>query len=99
MCTATRRGSQAQQIRRCEGNSLVWNADLSAAGIRAHATPDSAGQVLLEQAMERMALSARAATRILKVARTIADLEGAKQVSSPHIAEAVQFRQSMAQRA
>jgi magnesium chelatase family protein len=45
--------------------------------------------------MAKMSLSARAATRILKVARTIADLEGAKNISSPHIAEAVGFRQNL----
>jgi magnesium chelatase family protein len=47
---------------------------------------------LLEQAMQRMQLSARAYDRILKVARTIADLAGVETIDTPHLAEAVQYR-------
>jgi magnesium chelatase family protein len=90
--------ARSKQAIRNQEDTVVWNADLNAAGLRAHATPDGEGQVLLEQAMERMALSARAATRILKVARTIADLEGADRISAPHIAEAVGFRRNLGQR-
>jgi magnesium chelatase family protein len=90
--------ARSKQAIRNQEDTVVWNADLNAAGLRAHATPDAAGQVLLEQAMERMALSARAATRILKVARTIADLEEADRISAPHIAEAVGFRRNLGQR-
>ena len=53
---------------------------------------DDAGERTLEMAMRRMGLSARAHDRILKVARTIADLDGAENVSAKHLAEAVQYR-------
>ena len=53
---------------------------------------DDAGMELLKSAMTDMNLSARAYDRILKVARTIADLAGAEQIDSEHVAEAVQFR-------
>jgi magnesium chelatase family protein len=53
---------------------------------------DSAGQALIEQAMQKLALSARAYHRILKVALTIADMAGVDQVASSHLAEAIQYR-------
>ncbi len=61
--------------------------------IHQYAEPDEAGRELLRVAMERLSLSARAYTRILKVARTIADLAGAERVSAEHIGEAVGYRQ------
>lgn len=57
--------------------------------------PDSAGGRLLEQAINRMKLSARAYHRVLKVARTIADLDGAEQPGPGHIAEAIQYRRGL----
>jgi magnesium chelatase family protein len=62
------------------------------AQINTFATPDSAGEQLLRAAIRKHDLSARAYNRILKVARTIADLEGAYQIQSHHIAEAVGYR-------
>ena len=53
---------------------------------------DTPGENLLKQAITRLNLSARAYHRILKVARTIADLSGAKAIDSKHIAEAIQYR-------
>lgn len=60
--------------------------------IDTHCTPDEAGITLLKQAISRLGLSARAYHRILKVARTIADLAGQSSITSAHIAEAVQYR-------
>lgn len=57
-----------------------------------YATPDEAGLNLLRGAMERLNLSARAYDRILKVARTIADLDASPTVQSMHIAEAIGYR-------
>lgn len=69
------------------------NARLEGKALEAYATPDAAGQTLLTQAVSRLGLSARAYHRLLRVARTIADLAGSTQIGAPHIAEAIQFRQ------
>jgi magnesium chelatase family protein len=60
--------------------------------IHEFAEPDEAGLSMLRMAMERLSLSARAYSRILKVARTIADLEGSERVQSQNIAEAISYR-------
>ena len=57
-----------------------------------YAQPDGQGLSLLKNAMDRLNLSARAYDRILKVARTIADLEGSEQILSVHLAEAISYR-------
>jgi magnesium chelatase family protein len=69
------------------------NARLDGKDLETHAKPDEAGQTLLNQAVNRLGLSARAYHRLLRVARTIADLAGAEQINAAHIAEAIQFRQ------
>ena len=69
------------------------NARLEGKALETHATPDAGGQALLHQAVSRLALSARAYHRLLRVARTIADLSGAEQIGAGHLAEAIQFRQ------
>ena len=60
--------------------------------LETHAQLSEASKKLLENAMSRMGLSARAYDRILKVARTIADLEGEEAIDTPHVAEAIQYR-------
>lgn len=68
------------------------NARLEPDEIGRHCQPDPAGAQLLKQAMARLDLSARAYHRILKVARTVADLAGADEITGPHIAEAIHYR-------
>jgi magnesium chelatase family protein len=80
------------QLRRFAGRTLFCNAQMTSRDIRKFCQPDAAGEKLLENAMARLGLSARAYTRILKVARTIADLAGEEQIGGAHIAEAVQYR-------
>ena len=68
------------------------NAELGSLETETHCTPDEAGLHLLKQAISRLKLSARAYHRILRLARSIADLAGSAEVRSAHVAEAVQFR-------
>ena len=68
------------------------NAQMSEKMLHEYAKPDESSLALLRSGMERLKLSARAYNRILKVARTIADLEGSEKVQSRHIAEAIGYR-------
>lgn len=72
--------------------SIHTNAMMSTPMVREFCTIDTAGQSLLQAAMERLGLSARAYDRILKVARTIADLAGSVLIRPEHLAEAIQYR-------
>ena len=74
------------------GRGKVWNARLTSAALARVAPNDRASHGLLERAAERLGLSARAITRIRRVGRTIADLEGSAAVRSVHLAEALQYR-------
>ena len=65
---------------------------MSSKQMRSFAQIDSAGSALLKNAMQRLNLSARAYDRIIKVARTIADLEDSQDILSNHIAEAINYR-------
>ncbi|MBP7918058.1 MAG: ATP-binding protein, partial [Rhodocyclaceae bacterium] len=69
------------------------NARLEGKDLDTHAKPDTAGLTLLNQAVNRLGLSARAYHRLLRVARTIADLASAEHITAAHIGEAIQFRQ------
>ncbi len=80
------------QDARFQGKPIYANAQMPTRSIKKYcATSDSAKQ-LLERAVEKFGLSPRAYHRILKVARTIADLEGKEHVEEPHLAEAIQYR-------
>ncbi len=68
------------------------NSAMASAELRRHCRVDSAGQKLLDDAFEKLGLSVRALDRILKVARTIADLAGAARIGHSHLAEAIQYR-------
>lgn len=80
------------QLERFEGEKIFSNAQMTPRLIRKHCAIDSASKSLLENVITRLGLSARAYDRILKVSRTLADLEGREQVESSHISEAIQYR-------
>ena len=65
---------------------------MTARDLRRFCQPDAAAEKLLESAMPKLGLSARAYTRILKVARTIADLDASERIEAHHISEAIQYR-------
>lgn len=80
------------QLRRFEGLDIHCNAMMNSAMLRRFAPLDRASSELLERAMSRLNLSARAYDRIIKVARTIADLEGVDNITPTHISEAIGYR-------
>ncbi|GAB4291244.1 MAG: YifB family Mg chelatase-like AAA ATPase [Roseovarius sp.] len=81
-----------QRARFRDSPGLRQNADAEGAVLSEIATPDAEGRALLARVAERFGLSARGYHRVLRVARTIADLEGAPSVRRPHVAEAVSYR-------
>jgi len=86
------RAREVQEARYREAPGIYCNAQISSKMIREACLIPAAGQQLLKTAMERINLSARAYDRILKVARTIADLAGAADIGIAHLAEAIQYR-------
>ena len=83
---------QIQEQRFKDYRGIYCNAQMSERLIHLFAEPDQPSLDMLRLAMEKLSLSARAYSRILKVARTIADLEGSEKVQSQHIAEAIGYR-------
>lgn len=86
--------ARAVQTARYASHGIRTNAEADGDVLEAAATPDEPGQRLLEQAAAAMRLSARGYTRVLRVARTIADLGGATGVTRLHIAEALAYRRA-----
>jgi magnesium chelatase family protein len=87
---AAARAVQAARFAEVEGMQL--NADAEGAVLDRIALPDAAGRALLGKVAERFGLTARGYHRVLRVARTIADLDGSDRVMSDHVAEAVSYR-------
>ena len=83
---------QLQERRYTEYAGIYCNAQMNSKQLAMYAQPNEKGLALLKNAMERFNLSARAYDRILKVARTIADLEGVEQILPSHLAEAISYR-------
>ncbi|MEP6019734.1 MAG: YifB family Mg chelatase-like AAA ATPase [Paracoccaceae bacterium] len=89
--------ARAVQTKRYEGQAhMRSNGDAGGEVLEAVATPDAQGRDLMVRVSERMGLSARAYHRVLRVARTIADLDQSDDVRHPHVAEAVSYRLSAA---
>jgi len=87
-----------QQNRFSNGKSdIICNADMRVGEIRQFCKLQDDGQSLMRAAMSQMNLSARAYHRILKLARTIADLAGSEEIQSAHLAEALQYRPKLMQ--
>ena len=84
--------ARARQAERYQADRVGSNAALTPALMRTHCALDRAGVRVLDTAVRRLALSARAYDRVRKVARTIADLDGAGTITADHVAEALQFR-------
>jgi len=83
------RAARAREVQQARG---FTNARMPSRMLRKLCALDDSGERTLEIAMRRMSLSARAHDRILKVARTIADIDGAAAIAAKHIAEAIQYR-------
>jgi magnesium chelatase family protein len=84
--------ARERQLRRFAGTKLTCNAEMGPNEVRAFCTVDRDGERLLKTAMHQLHLSARAFHRVLKLARTIADLAGCDLIGANHVAEAVQYR-------
>lgn len=102
--TEERMGESSEEVRsrvekarsiqrgRFQGTKLSCNAEMTPVEVREFCQVEAEAQSLLRAAMKQLALSARAFHRILKLARTIADLAGAQTINASHLAEALQYR-------
>ena len=84
--------ARTRQAERLAGTGIACNAHMSAPMLGKFCALDGAGEKVLRAAFQRMGLTGRSHDRILRVARTIADLDGAEQISAAHLAEAIQYR-------
>ena len=80
------------QRQRFAGRRIYSNAQMTSRHLKKYCQIGQSSKALLEQAIDKLGLSARAFTRILKIARTIADLEGVESIATHHISEAIQYR-------
>ena len=80
------------QLDRLKNFKIYSNSKMTTPLTKAHCKLDEASETMLKEAFDSLALSARAYDKILKVARTIADLEGEEDISFSHLAEAIQYR-------
>ena len=86
------------QQERLQGTDARCNAAMSAAQLRQYCQMDEAGNTLMKNAFEKLRMTARSHDRILKVARTIADLDGSEQIAAEHLAEAISYRSTLLDR-
>jgi len=87
--------ARARQRERFAGTRLVCNAEMTSVEVREYCQVglEDGAKSLLRLAMNQLALSARSFHRVLKLARTVADLAGSEAITTPHVAEALQYRQ------
>src|SRR5215470_2525063 len=85
-------GARAIQLQRFNKRTIHSNAQMGARDLKRHCSVSEDGDRLLEAAINKLGLSARAYSRVLKVSRTITDLAGSEQIQPAHIAEAIQYR-------
>jgi magnesium chelatase family protein len=90
--TTAARAVQHRRFAAEPGGATTTNASMSSRQIRRLCKLDDAGETLLKQAMTELGLSARAHDKVLRIARTIADIDGAEDIQAHHLAEAVQYR-------
>jgi magnesium chelatase family protein len=84
--------ARESQLKRFKGTKLTCNAEMGPTEVREFCQTDTSGEKLLKAAVQQLHLSARAYHRVLKLARTIADLAGSDMIAANHVAEAVQYR-------
>ena len=84
--------ARTRQMERFGGDGIICNARMTEKQIGSYCKIDEESHMLLEMAIDKLGLSARAMNRILKVSRTIADLENRESIESAHVAEAIQYR-------
>jgi len=87
--------ARERQLERFKGSKLTCNAEMGPNEVRAFCQTDPSGEKLLKAATQQLHLSARAYHRVLKLARTIADLAGSEMIMANHVAEAIQYRPRM----
>ena len=90
--------ARARQVARLDGTGVYANAHMSPRQLRRFCRLDRTATALLDRAYDRMRLSARAADRVIKVARTIADLEGADVITAEHVGESLNYRDRRGER-
>ncbi|MFQ6069310.1 MAG: hypothetical protein ACE5LC_02165 [Candidatus Aminicenantales bacterium] len=84
--------ARERQFKRYKGKGIFSNSQMREREINEYCRVDERGKELLEMAVNRLGFSARAYTRVLKVSRTIADLDGEDEITPVHISEAIQYR-------
>jgi len=84
--------ARSVQEKRFKNSNIFSNSQMTPKMVKEYSFPNTEGLSLLIKAIKKIGLSARAYDRILKVSRTIADLEGSRDVTSRHISEAIQYR-------
>ncbi|HET9999959.1 MAG TPA: YifB family Mg chelatase-like AAA ATPase [Ktedonobacteraceae bacterium] len=87
--------ARERQLERFQGTKMKCNAEMGPNEVREYCQPDAPGERLLKAATQQLHLSARAYHRVLKLARTIADLAGSESIMANHLAEAIQYRPRM----